>query len=469
MENKTNADLPLTGKEILIIEDDALLQKRLAAFLKKQGAITKEAGTLEEARNILKTLDFDFSLLDIHLPDGNGLELFREKLFSSACGVIVITADGGIRSAVEAMKFGASDYLMKPFDFSELPLLLERSSVFIQQTRIQEHQRKKETRANREFFFGKGLKELQIQLQKIVETDALLKQHLPPVLISGETGTGKSSIARWIHYFGPRSAEPFIEINCSTLTKELAESELFGHERGSFTDAKERRIGLFEAASKGTLFLDEISSLAPAIQSKILTAIEDRKIRRVGGTREYPIDTRIIAASLHDLKKLVADGFFREDLYHRLDLLRIFIPPLRLRLGDLPDLAEHLLINLRSRYGKVNTSISPLGVKRLSSHSWPGNVRELAHEIERALILEEDGPLHFKTFVPVGPQEGGIVQTQSEDWLNSSWTFPESGIYLEDVIQRFIHLALGQTQNNVSAAARKLHVPRDYLRYRLKK
>lgn len=468
MEHEARGMLPLTGKEILVVEDDPLLRKRLTAYLKQLGAETAEADRLAQAVEKLESSDFDFVLLDIHLPDGNGLELLRQKRFPAACGVVVITGDGGIRSAVEAMKLGASEYLVKPFDFSELPLVFARSGAAVQQVRIQEHRRKNELKAESGFYFGTSLADLHSQLTKIIETDALLKNDLPPILISGETGTGKTAIARWIHYQGPRSAFPLIEINCSTLTRELAESELFGHERGAFTDAKERRIGLFEAAHQGTLFLDEIASLAPAVQSKVLTVIEDHKIRRVGGTQTYPVDTRIIAAGMHDLLQGVKEGQFREDLYHRLDLLRIHIPPLRERGADILNLAGHLLVSLRQRYRKTAATISPQGEKRVLAHNWPGNVRELAHEIERALILEEDGPLYFNSLA-LPAKAFGSDQSPVDDWLNQHWTLPDHGFFLEKAIDRLIQLALQQTQNNVSAAARKLNVPRDYIRYRLKK
>lgn len=457
----------LAGTEILIIEDEPLLQKRLAGFLGKLGVVTKAAKNLAEAETLLLETHFDFALLDIHLPDGDGLDLLRQKRFPSNCAVVVMTADGGVRSAVEALKLGAREYLVKPFDFSELPIVFGRSREALQQVRIQEFKREKELKPEAGFFFGSALAGLKSKLEKITETDFKLTESLPPVLISGETGTGKSSLARWIHYAGPRSAHPLVEINCATLSDTLAESELFGHERGAFTDARESRIGLFEAAHKGTLFLDEISSLSPAVQSKVLTAIEDRNIRRVGGTRTIPVDVRMIAASLHDLQQRVREGLFRDDLYHRLDLLRIHIEPLRNRKADIVELANHLLKNLVFRYGKSKTLLSSTGKKRLTEHDWPGNVRELSHELERSLILGEDGPMNLDNLSNFGRMEVG-TGVDGEDWLVPGWELPDQGFSVEAAVNRFMQLALQKSSGNVSAAARLLDVPRDYIRYRLK-
>jgi len=457
----------LKDREILIVEDEPLLRKRLVGYLEKMEGITKSAKNLAEAKTLLQSTQFDYALLDIHLPDGNGLDLLRQKQFPDSCGVVVMTADGGVKSAVEALKLGAREYLVKPFDFPELLLVFERSREVLQQVRIQEFKREKELKPEAGFFFGSSLTGLKSKLEKITETDFKLTENLPPVLISGETGTGKSSLARWIHYIGPRSDHPLVEINCATLSDSLAESELFGHERGAFTDAREGRIGLFEAAHKGTLFLDEISSLSPIVQSKVLTAIEDRIIRRVGGTRYIPVDVRIIVASLHDLQKRVQEGLFREDLYHRLDLLRIYIEPLKNRKDDIVELAGHLLNKLALRYGKSGAFLSTIGEKRLLSHDWPGNVRELSHELERSLILGEEGPVNLDS---LADSDGNPVmkQIEGEDWLVSGWEIPDEGFYIEEAINRFIHLALDQSEGNVSLAARLLNVPRDYIRYRLK-
>jgi DNA-binding NtrC family response regulator len=301
-------------------------------------------------------------------------------------------------------------------------------------------------------------------LDKIIAADNRMKERLSPVLIQGETGTGKTTVARWLHRQGPRAAQPLVEVNCPALPETLAESELFGHERGAFTDARTARMGLFEAANGGTLFLDELPSLSLALQAKVLKSIEDRKIRRLGGTREIPVDARIIAASNRDLKELVAEGKFREDLFHRLDLFRLCIPPLRERGEDVLQLAETLLARLHERHRLPAKTISEQGKQRLLSYAWPGNVRELAHELERALVFTEGDTLDFEQLQPT---RSPSTAARTDDWLNPGFTFPTEGFSLEEAINRLIQHGLGQTGQNVSAAARLLGVSRDYLRYRL--
>jgi DNA-binding NtrC family response regulator len=307
---------------------------------------------------------------------------------------------------------------------------------------------------------------VQKQLERIVAADARMQTHLPPVLVQGETGTGKTTLARWLHHHGPRAALPLVEMNCSAVPDSLAESELFGHERGAFTDARTARIGLFEAAQGGTLFLDELPSLSLAVQAKVLKALEDHRIRRLGGTREISTDVRVIAATHRDLKALIATGQFREDLYHRLDLYRIQIPPLRERREDLPKLALLLMEQLCQRHRLPRRTISPQGHRALLAYAWPGNVRELAHELERAIVFTDGDQVAFDhLLVPGDPLHAR--SPDPTDWLNPDFTFPADGFLLEDAIHRLIQLALKQTGENVSAAARILGVSRDYLRYRL--
>jgi two-component system, NtrC family, response regulator AtoC len=288
-------------------------------------------------------------------------------------------------------------------------------------------------------------------------------------LIQGETGTGKTTIARWIHRHGPRADSPLVEVNCSALPETLAESELFGHERGAFTDARAARIGLFEAANGGTLFLDELPSLSLALQAKVLTAVEDHKIRRVGGSKEIPVDVRIIAATNRDLREAVAKSEFREDLYHRLDLFSVDIPPLRERGEDVLRLAETFLDRLAKRHRVQGKSLSAQGRKNLMGYGWPGNVRELAHELERAIVFDESNALDFESLTrrrsTVASGEAG--KGPNNDWFNEAFVFPPDGFSLEEAIMRMINHALKQTNQNVSAAARLLGVSRDYLRYRL--
>jgi two-component system response regulator AtoC len=463
---------PLASAEILIVEDELMLRKRLVARLESEGAEVTVAGNVEEARNCLASMDFDFAMVDVHLPDGLGIDLLKDHSFDAETAVIVMTAEGGVEVAVEAMRLGAADYLSKPFDMGELPLILGACKKARQADRIEQH-RKRSEKDSRSFFFGKGLSHLEGQLEKIFDADSRLKDRLPPVLLEGETGTGKSTLAKMIHEGGPRAKEPFVELNCSALPENLAESELFGHERGAFTDAKTSRMGLFEAASGGTLFLDEIPSLSLSIQAKILTALESGIIRRVGGNKEIKIDARLLTATNLDLQQAIQEGIFRQDLYHRLDLLRIQIPPLRARLEDVPLMAEFLLNGIRKRYRLKNLEISEKGREQLMKYNWPGNVRELAHELERAVVLADGDSLEFPNLSSNGISNSVPLSNSSEpanDWLNESWVFPEDGGFqMEDAIVRLIQKALDQADGNVSGASRLLGVPRDFIRYRLKK
>jgi len=456
----------LSGLDILVLEDDVMLSKRTAALLERLGAEVSVAGTLQAARTLASAMAFDIALLDVNLPDGLGTDLLREKLFGADTTVIVVTAHGGVTGAVEAVRLGAADYLVKPFEAEELPLVLERARRSRQSARVEVHRRS--DRAEGGFCFGPSLAPLKAQLEKIIAADNRMTGPLPPVLIQGETGTGKTAVARWLHEQGPRGGREIVEVNCSALPEPLAESELFGHERGAFTDARTARMGLFEAASGGSLFLDELPSLPLGLQAKVLTAIEDRKIRRVGGNKPIAVDCRIIAATQRDLKELAAAGAFREDLYHRLDLYRVAIPPLRERGEDILKLADWFLRRLSQKHSLRSRPLSALGRQRLLANPWPGNVRELAHELERALIFEEGDELNFAQ-LPGGAGElatGGDQGAESA-WLRPGFQFPEQGFALEEAINGLLQLAMAQSGGNVSAAARLLGVPRDYVRYRL--
>ena len=458
-------EVDLKGSSILIVEDEALLRKRLAAQLERLGADVTNAGTLAAARQLAANLSVDFVLLDVNLPDGQGTDLLKAKTFPEGTGVIVMTADGGVSGAVEAMRLGAVDYLVKPFEPAELPLVIARARRAMQAARIDEHRCGDVRRSGEGFFFGDSLAPLERQLEKILTADRRMEKRLPPVLIEGETGTGKTTIARLAHHRGPRASQPLVEMNCSALPDTLAESELFGHERGAFTDARTARIGLLEAANGGTLFLDELPSLSLALQAKVLKVLEDQRIRRLGGNREIPVDVRVIAATHRDLKELIASGQFRADLYHRLDLYRLRIPPLRERCEDILKLAELLMERLCQRHRLPPKTITPAGRQRLRAYPWPGNVRELSHELERAIVFEEGSELSFAHLA--GGGGGTAALADPADWFSSAFTFPADGFLLEEEIDRLIQHALKQSGNNVSAAARLLGVSRDYLRYRL--
>lgn len=454
--------MKLTGSSVLLLEDEPLLCRRIAAHLGKLGAEVTTVGTIAEARRAFENLDFDFALLDVNLPDGRCLSLLEEKSVPASVIVIVMTAEGGVAGAVEAIRRGASDYLVKPFDLEELGVRFLRARRDRGRRRGEEHREEQQAVAEDAFFFGSALASVEKQLEKILAADRRVQEAPAPVLIEGETGTGKTTLARWLHHRGPRAKGPLIEVNCSALPESLAESELFGHERGAFTDAKEARIGLFEAAEGGSIFLDELPSLPPALQSKLLKVIEDRVIRRVGGSRIIAIDARIIAATNADLRVLVAAGRFREDLLHRLDLFRVRIPPLRERGDDILPLAEALVRRIGRNYGITPRSIPAAGAARLRGHRWPGNVRELANEIERSLVFDDDR-LTFSSLS--GARTSGEVP--QDGILGADFRIPE-GFSLDGLVDALVKRALEQSDGNVSAAARLLGVTRDFVRYRLK-
>lgn len=447
---------PISGVSVLLLEDEVVLRKRLAAYLEKEGAEVTAVNTVASARQALDGMSFEAAVIDVNLPDGRGTDLLRDKLFPPTTNVIVMTAEGGVAGAVEALRAGAADYIVKPFDLEELPLRLAQARRIRQAKRADEFRRGQES----ELVFGESLLGVREQLAKITAADRRLSGHLPPVLIEGETGTGKTAIARWIHRNGPRADEPLVELNCSALPDALAEAELFGHERGAFTDAKAARIGLMEAADGGTLFLDELPSLAAGLQAKLLTAIEDHMLRRVGASRAIPVDARIIAATNADLSALVTAGKFREDLLHRLDLFRVRLPPLRDRGKDILVLADELLARVSRRYGQKALPIPAQGRARLLAHRWPGNVRELAHEIERAVVLGGERGLEFAQLT--------ADRSPSANWMRPDFVFPESGFLMEEAIDELVARAVKQADGNVSAAARLLGVSRDVVRYRLK-
>jgi DNA-binding NtrC family response regulator len=452
---------PPAGCDVLLLEDDSILRRRLAAHLRSLGAEVTEASTIGQARSALAGLHFDFALVDLHLPDGEVLELLREGAFSENTGVVVMTAFGAIKDAVEAMRQGAGDYLSKPFEPDELPI------AFMRCREKRGIARRDEFRAGDhsagegdELFFGKSLSSTRGKLDMILASERRLEKGLPPVLIEGETGTGKSLLAGWIHRQGPRGSRPFIRVNCAALPETLAESELFGHERGAFTDARAARIGLFEAADGGTLLLDDIGTLSLPIQAKVLAVAEDHSVRRLGATKEIGVDVRLIAASNIPLTDLVKGGAFREDLYHRLHLLHLTLPPLRERGLDILELARHLLERIAKRHRLKGIGFSSDGESRLLAYRWPGNARELAHVIEREIIFAQGQVLNFEGL-------GAAAAAAAAGWRNPIWRIPDEGFTIDSVIDDLIEEVLRETGHNISASARRLGVTREFLRYRL--
>lgn len=456
-----SAATPLSpGGEILVLEDDGALRKRLAYYLTQRGAVVSEAATLNEGRRLIVAGRFEFAAVDLHLPDGNALQLLRDNLFSENTGIVVMTAFGAISDAVEAMRLGAGDYLTKPFEPDQLPLAFQRCRSARRVARREEHAVGQTDAHARSFYFGASLAGVRAQADAILAAAQRLERRLPPLLIEGETGTGKSVFAHWLQQHGPRRDCPFVAVNCAALADSLIESELFGHERGAFTDAKSARLGLFEAADGGTLFLDEVGLLSLPTQAKLLTAVEEGTIRRLGGTREIAVDVQVIAASNYPLRSLVQEGAFRDELFQRLNLLAITLPPLRERPGDILPLARHLIAHIAAQHRLKNVTLAPVGEARLLAHPWPGNVRELSHAIERAIIFGGGAPLEFNEFADAPAPD-------ARAWRNPAWRVPAAGFSLDAMVDELIAEVLRDEEGNVSAAARRLGVTRDFLRYRL--
>jgi len=448
---------------ILVVDDEPMVCLSLTNWLKEENywAYSVEDGA--SAIAAVHAEKWDIVLLDLKMPGMDGLEVLRQiKSISPQTVVVMMTAYASIPSSVQAMKEGAYDYVVKPLDVQELTLMLqkivEHQQLITENILLRKHLTE---RYSFEDIIGKSE-----PMQRVFEMISTVADTSATVLITGETGTGKSTIARWLHRHGPRAAGPMVEVNCSALPDTLAESELFGHERGAFTDARAARQGLFEAAHGGTLFLDELPSLSLPLQAKLLTALEDRRIRRLGGNRQIEVDVRIIAATSRDLRVAAAAGDFREDLLHRLDLYRVSLPPLRERGPDLLRLAEHLIARICRRHRLPPRQVAEAGRQRLLTYRWPGNVRELAHELERALVFEDAAALDF-AHLPDECGMAGTARNAGGDWLNPQFAFPEQGFALEEAINRLLQLALKQSSENISRAARLLGVTRDFVRYRL--
>lgn len=386
---------------ILIVDDEDHARINIGEFLSSKGYEILSAGTMAEARKYLAKNDADVVLLDVRLPDGYGLNLLLETAqMPVRPPVIVITAHGEIDMAVEAMKNGAHDFLQKPIQFNQLEQSIQRAGELVSMRRELAHFRQSQQTAT-DFVIGQ-CPEVKAALDQAHRAATASVS----VLITGETGTGKEILARFIHQQGPRSGKPFIAINCAAIQSTMLESELFGYEAGAFTGAEKRKNGLMEVADEGILFLDEISSMPMDIQAKLLRAIEDRSFRRVGGTALIKVDVQVLAASNRDLKKMIKDGQFREDLYYRLKVVDLHLPPLRERLMDLPELVGFFIRKNNAQLGVNIENVSSKALDVLKKYSWPGNIRELSNSIERAALFCDTGT------VEVGDLPADIIKNK---------------------------------------------------------
>ena len=434
--------------KILIVDDERSIRELLEIFLKKEGFEVKSAPSALEGLTQVKTSDFDLIISDIKMADMSGIDFLRELRASGFNDqFILLTAFASAEAAIQALKMGAFDYILKTENFmEELKLVVHKA---LETRRLREEN----TYLKREFKKVHGMGNLigkSKKMQELFKMIEVVSVTNSTVLITGESGTGKELVAKAIHLNSPRAEEAFISVNCGAFTETLLESELFGYVRGAFTGATTNKKGLFEVADKGTIFLDEVGDTSLAMQVKLLRVLQERMIRRVGGTEEIPVDVRIIAATNRDLSEMVAESQFREDLFYRVSVIPLELPPLRHRRDDIPLLADHFLARLNASMGRKFDRISDEALKKLETYEWPGNVRELENALERSFILETSNELSAQHL----PEN---VSTSSR--MRSNANFPEEGfdleLYVENLQKSFLEEALRRS-NGVQVKAAEL-------------
>src|SRR5499427_8800504 len=468
----------MPSEKVLIVDDEKLVRWSLRQKCEEWGYHVLEADNGSAALRVAHNESPDLVLLDVRLPDANGIEILEQlKKSNDARAIIMITADPQLEDVKTALKLGAYDFVGKPLDFDELSVAV-KNALETTRLRTEVESLRGEVRRRAGYHDVVGVSAKMADLLGFVSKVAT--SEATTILIQGESGTGKDLVAKTIHYQSRRQDKPFVAINCSAIQETLMEAELFGHEKGAFTDAKTMKKGLFEVADAGTLFLDEIGELSPLLQAKLLRVLEDQVIRRVGGVRDMQVDVRVIAASNRDLEKAVRENQFRQDLYYRLAIIAIFIPPLRDRKEDILPLVDSFIDRYNRRFRKSIRGISDETRKVLLSHTWPGNVRELKNTIERAMILEEEQflrPIYLPFSVAdtsgrtafertAAPENG---QALDNGRMLPRLYIPEGGTSLEEVERAMVELAMRQSSGNQTQAARLLDISRDALRYKLKK
>jgi two-component system response regulator AtoC len=467
----------MPAEKILVVDDERLVRWSLRQKCEEWGYRVIEADAGEPALKVAQLESPELALLDVRLPDLSGLEVLEQlKKNGDVRAVIMITADPQLDDVKAALKLGAYDFVGKPVDFDELHVAIKNALEASRlRTEVQALRGEVRRRTGYHEVIGPSSKmtELMSFVRKVAASEATT------ILIQGESGTGKDLVAKAIHYESSRQEKSFVAINCSAIPETLMEAELFGHEKGAFTDAKQMKKGLFEVADGGTLFLDEIGELSALLQAKLLRVLEDQVIRRVGGVRDMQVDVRVIAASNRDLEKAVREGHFRQDLYYRLAIIAIFIPPLRDRKEDVLPLVDFFIERYNRKFKKSVRGITDETRRLLLGHDWPGNVRELKNSIERAMILEDE-PLLRPAYLPFSVAESGgrtLFERTSSDGgqqLANGRTLPrlyipEGGTSLEEMERSMVELAMRQASGNQTHAAKLLDISRDALRYKLKK
>jgi DNA-binding NtrC family response regulator len=468
----------MPAEKVLIVDDEPGVRWSLRQKCEELGYHTLEAETGAAALKIARQEAPDLVLLDVRLPDISGMQVLEQlRQTGDARAVIMITGDPRLEDVKLALKLGAYDFIGKPVNFDEFAVAM-RNALEATRLRTEVESLRGEVRQtgyHEVIGVSARMTELMSFVGKVAASEATT------ILVQGESGTGKDLIAKAIHYQSRRQDKPFVAINCSAIPETLMEAELFGHERGAFTDAKALKKGLFEVADGGTLFLDEIGELSPLLQAKLLRVLEDQVIRRVGGVRDLQVEVRVIAASNRDLERAVREGKFRQDLYYRLAIISVFLPPLREHKEDILPLVEFFIDRYNRSFKKAVRGISEETRKLLLRHDWPGNARELKNAIERAMILEETDCLR-PDYLPfaVGRPAVGLTAFEVTSGTAGSVTLPngrglpslsipEGGTSLEEVERTLVEMALQQADGNQTQAARLLDISRDALRYKLKK
>jgi two-component system response regulator AtoC len=444
---------------LLIVDDERSLRFSIGEWARDAGLEPLEAVTGREALDRLREQAVDVVLLDLRLGDEDGLQVLKRlREEDPAVPVILLTGHGTVEHAVRATKLGAYDFMLKPPDLDHLGVVVQRAIEHSRLRREVEHLRGAQEREVRLIGTSGGLQRALHRLEKAGRSGTAT------VLLTGETGVGKELMARYLHQHSTRAAGPFIDLNCSAIPEQLLESMLFGHEKGAFTDAKSFKKGLFDLADGGTLFLDEIGEMAPTLQSKLLRVLEARTFRRVGGHADIRVDVRVVAATHRDLQKEVASGRFREDLYFRLNVVVVDMPPLRERLEDLAPLASHFLERFCAELGRPAVTIHEGALRALTAYAWPGNVRELRNILERVLLLEVDGEVIHRDHLPSEITRAAVSAAPGAGAVFSSGVVRP----LAEIEKLAIEHALGVCEGNKTRAAQQLGISRQTLRTKLK-
>lgn len=444
------------AKKILIADDEKNMIWAMKRALKDENYIIITASNGKEAIEKAKQYEPDLALLDLKMPEMDGIEALKIiKRFNNKLPVIMITAHGTMETAIEAMKIGALDYISKPFDIEELKIQIRKALDIKNMTEQIEFLTEELKNQRGKVIIGKSKK-----LKEVLEIVNRVAKSNATVLITGESGTGKELIANAIHYNSDRADKPYIKVNCGALPDNLIESELFGHEKGAFTGATSRKLGRFERADGGTIFLDEVGEINLPMQVKLLRVLQEKELERVGGIETVKVDVRIVAATNRDLKKMVEEGSFREDLYYRLNVIPIELPPLRERKEDIPQLIDYFLNKYCKELGRNKMKVSEEALKIMTNYNWKGNIRELENVIERLVILSEGNIIEKKDL----PKEFNNKTNELIDFV-----LPEEGINLEEVEKSLIKQALKISNYNQTKASKLLGISRHTLIYRMEK